>query len=455
MIQESCKNGIAKRGAGYIHTLMSIESYQHSETFSKARALNVICFGMPDLSFAEKTFLLTCIARLTKEQLTSGELHVWMGSTLLASFLGISQSYLRRIKASLEHKGLIARSYNHRNQPLQGKAINLVPLFARLEEFSEVGDLRFKEARERQDHLLEDRSWDELGEVIQEERAGATIGSPNRNYRTDCLKPVTGREGVWADSGEYEEKEKQSNRSKTAASERAFWRGSARGSKTRDLAKQQLVKALQVCPRWAKFVTREDIEQERHSLLLAGSVKLALSALKLDRNPEKTFAWVYEKLGWKACIALVVALEDPSVRSADRYLGYLAKCKSIDLSSNFQRISEGKDSVLPQKKSEVTGGAKTAVSGNDKTADLTGTAAKSPEMEIWQRVLKMMEQDNPVIFRSWINPLVFISLDNGVLHLRARNQFTIDQVMTLHKEWLVESLKKAGAICLDISVRKC
>ena len=108
-----------------------------------------IAFGLADLRANERLLLTILAARLTIEQIKSGECFVWMGNSLLGQFLGLGERAVCKIKQSLEARGLILRHYDRRNRGATGEHLDLRPFLARLPEILDRAEAVFDAERER------------------------------------------------------------------------------------------------------------------------------------------------------------------------------------------------------------------------------------------------------------------------------------------------------------------
>ncbi|MEM1409892.1 MAG: hypothetical protein AAGG79_04000 [Pseudomonadota bacterium] len=133
--QAAAKAGLAKRSESYGQEVARCRRSKPEPGLNRLHIDKALALGTAELlTPPERCLMFALLSHLDVAGTASGKTAVWPGASRLSSLLGIAPSTLRRLKASLEEKGLLLRRYDHRNRPLSEGAIDLKPFLLKVPE---------------------------------------------------------------------------------------------------------------------------------------------------------------------------------------------------------------------------------------------------------------------------------------------------------------------------------
>ncbi|MEM9838513.1 MAG: helix-turn-helix domain-containing protein [Pseudomonadota bacterium] len=134
-LKSEASPGFAKRAESYQATVEACTNRAADPTLNRLKVDKALALGTADLlTPQERCLMMALLSHLDIAGTAAGDTCVWPGSTRLCRLLGLGESTLRRLKASLEQKGLILRRYDHHNRPLNKGALDLKPFLLRVPE---------------------------------------------------------------------------------------------------------------------------------------------------------------------------------------------------------------------------------------------------------------------------------------------------------------------------------
>jgi len=168
-------------------------------------------------------------------------------------------------------------------------------------------------------------------------------------------------------------------------------------------------------------VSRATVEKLAYDELFASGWELIRQNFpEVSRNHHHTWEWAVKRYHWRALIMVVVAIEDPSVRKPHSYFGWLAlKAEGIDLADNLALIQWHRDQQQRRLDDDTVG------EDGDELEEVTitdaGATAAPAEWEKFREALRGAV--SLVEFRSWLDPLSFVGINEGQLVLSAPTRF--------------------------------
>src|ERR1019366_4086991 len=137
--------GFAKRAPNFAEVCDRAERWRWQPGESVARIAGAVLKGTPTLTLPQRLTLLLYVEHLNQDRLEQDIACVWPSSSLIADYLGCSESTARAHRRALEAAGYMVRDYTRANRPAGVEAYDLAPLVARLDEM-EAADAAVREA---------------------------------------------------------------------------------------------------------------------------------------------------------------------------------------------------------------------------------------------------------------------------------------------------------------------
>ena len=393
-----------------------------------------IAFGLSDLRANERLLLSILAARLTIEQIKSGQCFVWMGNSLLGQFLGVGERAVCKIKQALEARGLILRHYDRRNRGATGEHLDLRPFLCRLPELLDRAEAVFDAERER---LAAGRCC-ETADLFEGEsrcRVPRTEIHPNSIKITDKVS-VRGDAFLNAEDPPDFLEADGAEASPDVPLPRVFWRGCGKAGSVRQQEAVAELKALRVISDdFAGRISEHDIEFGSLNLLLQATAGFVACHYSPERNPLTTLKWGLRRHGWRACILAVLGQVDETVHKPDSYFGALCSRKELDgveLSRDLARVvadCQGTEALLAEQVEQVE-----------------AVQTQATVRGLWQAAQQLMMHRDKA-HRHWWESMAYQGFVDGVLTLGARSQF-IFRVTVGDGEELCHALQEVG---LDIA----
>lgn len=153
------KPGLARRGEGFAEEVERCRKNHPRADLNRLAVDKALFLGTSGLlTPQERCLMAALLAHLDIAETAAGHTAVWPGAKRLSSLLGIGESTLRRLKASLEDKGFILRRYDNRNRPLKEGAFDLAPFLLRVPELLETVGHTDATVRSRRSYQMAERS---------------------------------------------------------------------------------------------------------------------------------------------------------------------------------------------------------------------------------------------------------------------------------------------------------
>ena len=137
--------GFAKRAPNFDAVCAQARAWRWQPGVSVARIAEAVLKGTPTLTVQQRMTLLLYVEHLNQDRLEQDVATVWPGTSLIADYLGCTESNARAHRRALEAAGFMVRDYTRANRPAGVEAYDLAPLVARLDEL-EAADLAVREA---------------------------------------------------------------------------------------------------------------------------------------------------------------------------------------------------------------------------------------------------------------------------------------------------------------------
>ncbi|WP_282611050.1 DnaA N-terminal domain-containing protein [Pelagibius sp. Alg239-R121] len=463
--------GFARRTEAFPELVSQAQAYEADPDLTKDALYRAVSLGLAGvLSDKEHRFLCIAVSMLNRRSLERGLPHCYLGGYLFCQALGgISMSTLSRIKRSLEAKGLIIRHYDKRNRPLEKASIDLRPLLQRLEEFQERAELLFEASRAR---FEEAQTIDVHDYEGNDEMAGCHLchpNSPSPNLIPSTVQTNAESQPSAAISKSAEDQptadpggknpptaiqsgniDRNQHCSPKETSD--FWR--RRGQLSKGLstkARSELLEAHRLSPTLSNYLDAADIEKGELKRVYEACLEVIQAHFNPQRNTDMTFKWAVGKFGWRAVLILVCALEDPSVRSPEKWFGWAATRmpKTADLSDNLRRIAchldapetvpdNAEDDCSPLAGNPTSPGS--SVAGNDETEAFAPTAGSEPGglMERAKALLVEKGLVKPAEIAAWFGEITIANVTRDRVQLSAPSLFLANWIKDNYSDELTE-----------------
>jgi hypothetical protein len=345
--------GFAKRAPNFEAVCAQARAWRWQPGVSVARIAAAVLKGTPTLTVQQRMTLLLYVEHLNQDRLEQDVATVWPGTSLIADYLGCTESNARAHRRALEAAGFMVRDYTRANRPAGAEAYDLAPLVARLDEM-EAADLAVREAAQARRAayseavVFSERSAARAAGFTHLEQSHQNVSSsvrgkdaPSARHQSDSRRSSPAETGkVRRSSGQHPVNgEDSAVCSPEGAS--GFSSAFSEGSAPAEMVRQELRAAFQVSPRIAALVGPAAVADPA-SITPADLARVAAAVDDLlperERNNDQTFAWALKRHG-------VRAIEDPDVRSPCKYFGRMASYEpkgAPDLRLNFARVLKAK-----------------------------------------------------------------------------------------------------------------
>jgi hypothetical protein len=231
---------------------------------------------------------------------------------------------------------------------------------------------------------------------------------------------------------------RQSNRkdaticSPTGAS--GFGGASSAPSVRAEMVRQELLAAVQVCPRLAPLVPAS-VLADPASAGPADAARIAAAADELlpeaERNNGLSVSWGWRRHGVRVIAMLAIALEDPAIRDRCKYFGWMATRDpngAPDLRLNFTRIMRAKGEVP-----DIPAPA---------AALMDSPGAEDPKWQAIDAELQRIVREGA--YGSWFGRIGFHGIDAGVLTLSTLSGVAADRIRRDFIPAVLEACEAAG-----------
>jgi|GEM_PF-4930793 len=360
------RTGFAKRDENFREVYETAKKYTGAKIQSYQVAF-VITRALGHLTAQERDLLAHYVSYLRPSDWQTGNAMVWPSNGLVAEFLGVSQSTVKRNKARLEQAGLIVRNYDKRNRPLEDQSIDLAPFFTEIPELMEQAQNMMKAHRRAVGDTLQERKPN-LGPkgrknepLIQSKGDSSQLKESNISNSTQLsAKDTVPRNDTGIIRSANRSPARELNPQPETQRSKALTR---KTTKRQLLPKKEQAKSVEaklqnleiayapapmdeinqliglsptlksaLHPSWNKTDT---------TLSLLENIQNAVSKILPGRNTAShTLVWAFERYAWEALKLLVVALEDPDISNKRSFFGYMVSQweGDMNLERNIKRV---------------------------------------------------------------------------------------------------------------------
>jgi hypothetical protein len=448
--------GFAKRAENFSEVCAAAETWRWSPGESIARVAAAVLKGTPTLTIPQRMTLLLYVEHLNQDRLEQDVACVWPSTSLIAEYLGCSESQARANRRALEAAGYLVRDYTRANRPAGIEAYDLRPLMARLEELEGIDDaIREAMAARRAAYseavafptkysarAPESRRLEQSHENLKSSVREMDTASPRHSPQT---RPSTRPENR-QDSGSSTPRQRTGTTGVIASPGGANGFSSAKPDTSvyAEMVRQELRTAVRVCPRLAPLVS-DAVLANPASATPEDAARIAGAAAELlpepQRNNDQTVTWGWRRHGIRVLTMLAIALEDPEVRSPCGYFGKLATQErgAADLRLNLARILRQKGDIPPP---EIGPAAIDEPSPAAEPPPLMfAPGAEDPPWPEINAELRRLIRDGA--HGSWFNRIGFHGIIDGVLTLSTPTGIAADRITRDY----VEAIKMAAETC--------
>jgi len=436
--------GFAKRAPNFDEVCEKARAWRWQPGECIGRLAGAVLKGTPTLTVQQRLTLLLYVEHLNQDRLEKDIACVWPSTALIADYLGCSESTARANRRGLEAAGYMVRDYNRANRPAGVEAYDLAPLVARLEEMEAI-DVETRDAvQARRAQYLEpvvfaqrhtaqapinthlEQSYKKLSSTVQEMDAT----TPRSN--------TSARRATPAGSGSTNTPSTNRNDSVTSPAicftEKASGLGRSNPASTgaAEMARQELLAAVRICPRLAALV-RDAVLEDPASAGPADIARIADAAEawlpEIERNNALSVGWGWARHGIRVIAMLAIALEDPAIQSPCKYFGWMVTRTAQgapDLRLNLARIMRVKGEIPPPE--VVPPVALMAAPGTD-----------DPTWQAIAAALRAIVREGA--YGSWFGKVGFHGIDDGLLTLSTPSGIAADRIK---REYMTAILQAAG-----------
>jgi hypothetical protein len=451
---EEWRPGFAKRAENFSEVCAQAERWRWAPGESIARVAAAVLKGTPGLTIPQRMTLLLYVEHLNQDRLEQNVACVWPSTSLIAEYLGCSESQARANRRALEAAGYLVRDYTRANRPAGIEAYDLRPLMARLDELEGVDDaIREAQAARRAAYAEtiafptkysaqapESRRLEQSHENLKSSVRGNDAATPRSHADgRPATRPANGTDG-----------QSSGSRQRTGQARVIGSPGGAGGfssakpdpSVYAEMVRQGLRTAIQVCPRLAPLV-RDGVLAEPASATPEDAARIAAAAAEFmpqpERNNDQTVYWGWRRHGIRVLTMMAIALEDPEIRSPCAYFGKLATQErgAADLRLNLARILRQKGVVPPV---EAEPAPSVEVDAAPPPLMFAPGADDPPWPEINAEIRRLIRDG---AHGSWFNRIGFHGVIDGVLTLSTPTGIAADRI----KRDYVEAIKMAADTC--------
>ena len=448
--------GFAKRAPNFDEVCEKARAWRWQPGESIGRIAGAVLKGTPTLTVQQRMTLLLYVEHLNQERLEKDIACVWPSTALIADYLGCSESTARANRRGLEAAGYMVRDYNRANRPAGVEAYDLAPLVARLEEMEAI-DVEIRDA-------VQARRAQYLEPVVfaQKYTAQAPINThleqSQKNFSspvqtTDATTPrsnTSARRTTPAASGSPNASTTNHSDSGTSSAfcftEKAsgLGGGSPAHAGAAEMAHQELLAAVQICPRLAALV-RDSVLEDPASAGPADIARIGEAAEtwlpEIERNNALSVGWGWARHGIRVITMLAIALEDPKIKDPGKYFGWMVTRTAQgapDLRLNLARIMREKGEIPSPLPVPIV-----AAEDEEFVPPAKLMAAPGTEDPTWQAIdtaLRGIIREGA--YGSWFSRIGFHGLKDGVLMLSTTSKLAADRIQ---RDFVVAILQAAEA----------
>lgn len=421
--------GFAKRAPNFDAVCAQARAWRWQPGVSVARIAAAVLKGTPTLTVQQRMTLLLYVEHLNQDRLEQDVATVWPGTSLIADYLGCTESNARAHRRALEAAGFMVRDYTRANRPAGVEAYDLAPLVARLDEL-EAADLAVREAAQaRRAAYSEPVVFSERTTAraprfthLEQSHQNASYSvrrkdAPPARHQPDQRRTSPAENGEIRKSSGKRQSTGHDNAICSPGGASGFSSAFSEGSAPAEMVRQELRAAFQVSPRIAALVGPGAVADPA-SVTPADLARVAAAVDDLlpehERNNDQTFAWALKRHGVRAIAMLAIAIEDPDVRSPCKYFGRMASYEpkgAPDLRLNFARVLKAKGDIPP--------------------AEPPPPLMSAPGVDdpVWQKIAEPLRRlVREGAYGSWFGRIGFHGIDEGVLTLSTLSQIAADRI---------------------------
>ncbi len=466
---EEWRPGFAKRAENFSAVCAQAENWRWSPGETIARVAAAVLKGTPTLTTPQRMTLLLYVEHLNQDRLEADVACVWPSTTLIAEYLGCSDSQARANRRALEAAGFMVRDYTRANRPAGLEAYDLRPLMARLGELEAVDEtirgamaarraayseaLAFPtkySARAPESRRLE-QSESNLRSSVREMAAAPPRGSLDvRPDRRAADAPPPSRTTTV---------ENPTPKRSSSEGARGLGSGLSDPSVYAEMVRQELRTAIQVCPRLAPLV-RGAVLASPADATPEDAARIAAAAAALlpepERNNDQTLHWGWRRHGIRVVVMLAIALEDPDVRSPCGYFGKLATQErgAADLRLNLARILRQKGQVPEAEPPAAPSSVPAPVVEPDPPPLMFAPGTEDhPWPEIAGELRRLIREG---AWGSWFNRVGFHGVEDGVITLSTPTGLAAERIKRDYVPAILQAADAAGVFVdrVVLTVRK-
>lgn len=435
--------GFAKRAPNFDEVCEKARAWRWQPGESIGRLAGAVLKGTPTLTVQQRLTLLLYVEHLNQDRLEKDIACVWPSTALIADYLGCSESTARANRRGLEAAGYMVRDYNRANRPAGVEAYDLAPLVARLEEMEAIDVETRDAAQARRAQYLEpvvfaQRHTAQAPINTHLEQSHKKLSSPVQEMDATTPRSSTlARRATPAASGSTNTPSTNRNDSVTSSAicftEKAsgLGRSSPASTGAAEMARQELLAAVRICPRLAALV-RDAVLEDPASAGPADIARIADAAEawlpEIERNNALSVRWGWARHGIRVIAMLAIALEDPAIQSPCKYFGWMVTRTAQgapDLRLNLARIMRVKGEIPPPE--VVPPVALMAAPGTD-----------DPTWQAIATALRAIVREGA--YGSWFGKVGFHGIDDGLLTLSTPSGIAADRIK---REYMTAILQAA------------
>jgi hypothetical protein len=439
--------GFAKRAPNFAEVCERAERWRWRPGESVARIAGAVLKGTPTLTLPQRLTLLLYVEHLNQDRLEQDIACVWPSSALIADYLGCSESTARAHRRALEAAGYMVRDYTRANRPAGVEAYDLAPLVARLDEM-EAADAAVRDAAQARRALYSEavvfprRNAARAPEDRRLEQSHENDSSSVRE-RADAPTARSWSSERRAPRAEHGQKhgtltQHQRSREDSAICSPKGASGSAGArpapSVRAEMVRQELLAAVQVCPRLAPLVPAT-LLADPASAGPADAARIAAAAEEwlpeAERNNGLSVSWGWRRHGPRVIAMLAIALEDPSIRDRCKYFGWMATRDpegAPDLRLNFARIMRAKGEIPAVEAPPA--------------ALMDSPGAEDPKWQAIDAQLQRLVRQGS--YGSWFSRIGFHGITDGILNLSTLSGVAADRLKRDFLPVILEAADAAG-----------
>jgi hypothetical protein len=457
--------GFAKRAPNFSEVCERAEQWRWQPGETIARIEAAVLKGTPTLTLQQRMTLMLYVDHLNQDRLEQNVACVWPSTALIADYLGCGESTARANRRAIEAAGFMVRDYNRANRPAGVEAYDLAPLIARLDEM-ETADAAVRERAQARRALYSEtvvfgsRNTARAPIDRRLEQSQKNFSSPVRtNNDAPEARHIASQRPSTPDGHRTAPAHTTTARDQDNRPKRGLPNGASglAGAKTppsvrAEMVRQELVAAVQICPRLAPLVPPHVLADPTSAGPdLAARIAAAAEEWlpEADRNNPLTVSWGWARHGPRVVAMLAIALEDPTIRNPCSYFGWMCTRDpngAPDLRLNFARIMKAKG--------EIPDAGPPAAEPPPEPVLMDSPGADDPKWQAIDAELQKIVRQGA--YGSWFSRIGFHGIEDGVLMLSTRSGLAADK---LKKEYIPQILAAAesageGVSRVQISVRR-